>query len=60
MVSLWDDDICFCGNGENCPKKDKCMRMRKDNKPGIYTMALLYDPNKEECEYFMERKNKNA
>lgn len=58
MDKFWDDDICFCGNGENCPKKDKCMRIR--NKPGIYTMALLYDPNKEECEYFIERKDKNA
>lgn len=57
MASLWDDDICFCGNGENCPKKDKCMRIKKDNKPGIYTMALLYDPNKKECEYFIERDN---
>ena len=57
LNSLWDNDICFCGNDENCPKRDECLRSRKDMKPGIYTMALLYDPNKEECEYFIERNN---
>ena len=55
LNSLWDDDICLCGNYKDCPKKDKCLRVNKDNKPKIYTMALFYEPDKEECEYFIER-----
>ena len=56
MANLWDDDICFCGNHEDCPKKDKCLRAYKYNKPGIYTIAAFYNPDNEKCEYYIERK----
>lgn len=59
LNSLWEDDICFCGNHEDCPKKDKCLRAYKYNKPGIYTMAAFYNSDNKECEYFIER-DKNA
>ena len=48
---------CFCGNHEDCPKKDKCLRVYKYNKPGIYTIAAFYNPDNEECEYFIEKDN---
>ena len=60
MASLWDDDICLCYDYEECPKKDKCLRAGEHKKPGVYTISRFYDPNNEKCEYFIERKNKNA
>ena len=50
---MFEYDICLCGNNEKCPQKDKCARVV--NKSGIYTVSLLYNPNVEKCEYFIDK-----
>ena len=38
-----EDDICKCGNAEDCPSKEKCFRA-KPGRPGfIYTVSLFYN-----------------
>ena len=54
---FFEDDICKCGNAEDCPSKDKCLRARKGHPGGIYTVSLFYN-GKEKCEYFIEEKVK--
>lgn len=51
---MFEDDICYCGNSEECPHKNKCRRAKMPAKAGIYTMSLFYNDNvnKENCEYF--------
>lgn len=49
---FFDDDICLCGNADNCPNKDRCRRAEK--KIGIHTYSLFYEEGKE-CEYFFEK-----
>ena len=51
---LFEDDICLCGNAENCPKKETCRRA-KSHGPGIYSYAAFYKEN-EECEDYWEIK----
>ena len=53
---MFENDICLCGNKENCPLKDTCRRAQEHG-PGIYTMSLFYDPNKKECEYYWKIKD---
>ena len=50
---MFDYDICLCGNGENCPKKEECKRyvLTKKVGPGVYTYSLFYN-EKKECEDF--------
>ena len=50
---MFEYDISFCGNKENCPNKDKCERAKK-LPPGIYTFSLFYEEGKE-CENFIEK-----
>ena len=50
---MFEYSLCLCGNNEKCPQRDKCARVC--TKPGIYTMSLLYNPNSEKCEYFIEK-----
>jgi len=45
------NDVCLCGNKENCPNKDNCKRAAK-RKAGIYTVSLFYEEGKE-CEYYI-------
>ena len=53
---MWfDDDYCFCGNPENCPKKEECKRAIK--KTRIHTYSLFYKEN-EECKYFMKKEGR--
>lgn len=47
-----DDDICLCGNADKCPNKENCLRNGAKKKPGIYTISLFYQENKE-CEYYI-------
>ena len=54
---MFEYDICLCGNNKGCPKRKKCARVV--NKPGIYTISLLYDPNIKECEYFINKEVDN-
>lgn len=49
---FFEDDICFCGNAKDCPKREKCRR--GNSKPGIHSYSDFYDKNKE-YEYFMGR-----
>jgi len=56
---MFEYDICLCGNKENCPKKETCERAVNPG-PGIYTLSLFYQENKE-CEYYLSLKqNKNG
>lgn len=59
---LFEDDICMCGNPDNCPDKNRCERAAT-RKPGIYSFALFYEEGKE-CKYFIEiidkKENKNV
>ena len=50
---LFEEDICKCGNADECPNKDICLRGKKTTKPGIYTVALFYDEKNKECKYFI-------
>jgi hypothetical protein len=45
-----DFDICLCGNKEECPYKDTCLRAINPP-PGIYTYSLFYNKDKECDEY---------
>lgn len=38
---MFEFDICLCGNKEDCPKKDTCLRAI-NVKAGIYTYSLFY------------------
>ena len=54
---MWyDDDICFCGNKEKCPKKDSCERAK--NVTGIHTYSLFYRKG-EECEHYLPKEKVN-
>ena len=53
---FFEDDICKCGNSEECPNKDKCLRAKK-SQSGIYTVSLFYN-GKEKCDYFIEKQVK--
>ena len=57
---MFDYDICLCGNMDQCPYKDDCLRAEKPG-PGIYTMSLFYQKDKE-CEYYISKRKveKNA
>lgn len=57
---FYDDDICFCGNADECPYSRTCLRAKKRNKPGIYTVANFYNADNDECEYYFEESDKNA
>ena len=48
---FFDDDICFCGNADDCPLKEKCKRARKAG-AGIHTYSLFYNANDDKCEFF--------
>ena len=48
---MFNDDICLCGNKEDCPNKDTCRRA-KSHGSGIYTISLFYQKDKE-CEYYL-------
>lgn len=52
-----EDDICKCGNAEDCPSKEKCFRAKPGRPESIYTVSLFYD-GKEKCDYFIEKKVK--
>ena len=45
-----DFDICLCGNKEECPYKDTCLRAINPP-PGIYTYSLFYNKDKKCDEY---------
>ena len=50
---MWyDDDICFCGNKEHCPKKDSCLRAK--DVIGIHTYSLFYKKD-EGCRYYLPK-----
>lgn len=51
---MFEYDICLCGNADKCPMKDTCLRAIKPP-PGIYTISLFYNKDKE-CENYIERK----
>lgn len=52
---MWyDDDICFCGNKERCPKKDSCLRAK--DVTGIHTYSLFYKKD-EGCRYYLPKKD---
>lgn len=53
MFSVIYDDICFCGNAQNCPKQKECRRGQ--SLIGIHTYSNFYIEN-EECEYFLKKK----
>ena len=53
---MFEYDYCFCGNKDECPKKDECKRAI--TVPGIHTYSLFYKKDKE-CEYFWEKDKKN-
>lgn len=48
---MFEYDICYCGNNENCPLKDDCVRAQS-RPAGIYTISLFYQADKNYCEYF--------
>ena len=52
-----EDDICKCGNAEDCPSKGKCFRAKPGRPGSIYTVSLFYN-GKEKCDYFIEKKVK--
>lgn len=58
MYSLFEYDYCFCGNPDNCPKKDTCRRALRVS--GIHSYSEFYVEGKE-CEYYweVEKENKN-
>lgn len=55
---MFEFDICLCGNGDECPYHKECLRGSKKMGTGIYTISNFYDPNSDECEYFIEKDNK--
>lgn len=53
-------DICFCGNGNDCPKKEECLRtMSNEEKNEVvdlkirYSVASFYNEN-EDCKNFLQ------
>ena len=52
-----EDDICKCGNAEDCPSKEKCFRAKPGRPGSIYTVSLFYN-GKEKCDYFIEKRVK--
>ncbi len=54
---MFELDFCLCGNSDQCPHKDECMR--NIHLVGIHTYSLFYKEN-EECEYFIPRKNEEV
>ena len=55
---MFEFDICLCGNGDECPYSKECLRGSKRMGTGIYTISNFYDPNSDECEYFIEKDKK--
>jgi len=58
MTWLFDDDICWCGDSDNCPRTD-CFRhmsnRRKSEGTDIFTYALFKDTP--DCVFAKEMKN---
>ena len=57
MFFGFGDDICKCGNAEDCPNKEKCFRA-EPGRPGSFYSASLFYNGKEKCDYFIEKKVK--
>ena len=57
MNSLFEYDYCFCGNADNCPKKDTCRRALKVR--GIHSYSEFYVKD-EDCKYYWEIEEKEA
>ena len=51
-MGFFDYDYCFCGNANECPKKDTCRRGL--HVPGIHSYAEFYKEN-EECKYYWKK-----
>lgn len=49
---MFENDICYCINNQNCPLKDYCRRAQKLPK-GIYTVSSFYDNNTYKCKHFL-------
>ena len=54
---MFEYDICMCGNASSCPHKETCKRAQNHG-PGIYTVSLFYEKNKE-CEYYLPIKKES-
>ena len=51
---MFEFDICLCGNNQECPDKDKCLRAIK--RTGINTVSDFYSiREKDKCKYFIEK-----
>ena len=55
---MFEFDICLCGNKDECPQKDTCLRAQPVP-PGIYTYSLLYNGGSN-CRDYIEIKRKDV
>ena len=53
---MFEFDICLCGNNENCPDRENCLRATR-RKTGIFTVSDFYSIREEEkdCKYFIDK-----
>ena len=49
---MFEYDICFCGNKEECPLKMTCRRAQSHG-IGIHTYSNFYNEEDEKCEYYI-------
>lgn len=50
---MFEFDVCLCGNGEKCPRRDTCLRyVARKYVKGINTYALFYNENGECEDYY--------
>ena len=55
---MFEFDICLCGNNENCPDRENCLRAMKRG-AGIFTISDFYSAREEgkDCPYFFKRED---